>query len=118
MKIERGILGINSSNELTVSSPKHNYKISKESLLERSFKSDEKVLGIVKDGVFNILEELELGNGKKLFGYIVKNDLGTATLKVQTIEGFHQQTFDPFNSEYNLGAEVVIKKVELLSSDK
>lgn len=110
IKIERGILGINSSNELIVRSPMHVYKINSESLLEREFKSNEKVIGVVIDNKYSICEEWELNDGEKAFGYIVKNDLGKSTLQVQTIIGFNVANFDPFNAKYNLGEEVVVKK--------
>lgn len=113
MKIERGILSVNTSNEIIVRSPLNVYKISMESLLEREFKSNEKLLGVVINGEFHRCEEFHLNNGKHIFGYIKKNDLGNSVITFQIIDGFNKQTFNPYNSVYSRGKEIRIFKNEI-----
>ena len=113
MKIERGILTVNSNNEIIVRSPLHSYKISMESLLERDFRSNENILGVAINGVFYRCEEFELTNGKKVFGYIKKNNLGNSVITFQIIEGFNRQTYNPYNSLYQNGNEIRIFKNEI-----
>jgi hypothetical protein len=113
MKIERGIICINTSNEIIVRSPLNVYKISMESLLEREFKSNENILGVAINGVFYRCEEFELNNGKKVFGYIAKNNLSNSVITFQVIEGFNRQTYNPYHSVYSLGKEIRIFKNEI-----
>jgi hypothetical protein len=113
MKIERGILSVNTSNEIIVSSPLNIYKLSMESLLEREFRSNEKLLGVIVNNIFCKCEDFELKNKERIFGYIKKNDLDNSTITIQTIEDFNRKIFDPFNSNYILGKEININKNEL-----
>lgn len=108
-KIERGILSVNNSNEIIVISPMSIYKISTESLLERNFKSNEKLIGVIINNIFHRCEYFKLDNQKEIFGYISKNDLVNSALHIQPIGGFDE----PFNpsSEYYLGKEIVIQKM-------
>lgn len=110
MKIERGILCVNTSNEIVVRSPLKIHRISMESLLERYFKSNENMLGVLINEIFYRCEEFEFLNGERVFGYITKNDLANSKLTIQLIENFNQRTFDPFNPDYMLGKEIIVNK--------
>jgi hypothetical protein len=107
-KIERGILNVNNCNEIIVRCPLNIYKISEESLLERDFKSNENLIGVIINNVFHKCDYFEINNKKEVFGYVAKNDLVNSALYIQPISGFNQ----PFNpsSEYYLGKEIVIQK--------
>lgn len=113
MKIEQGILSVNTSNEIVAYCPLNIYKLSMESLVEREFKSNEKLFGIVIGVIFHRCEDFNLISGQNIFGYIKKNDLGNSTITIQTIEGFNKKIFDPFNSNYLLGKEIKINKNEI-----
>jgi hypothetical protein len=112
-KIERGILSVNSSNEIIVSCPMSIYKISKESLLERDFKANEKLFGVILNNVFHKCDYFKLKNQIEVYGYIMKNDLANSTLHIQTIDGFHERAFDQYNSDYLLGKEIIVSKNEI-----
>jgi hypothetical protein len=114
MKIERGIFGVNTSNELIVICALGIYKMSSEYLLEHDFKSNDKLLGVIIDKVFHPCEEIKLNNGKKIFGFIRKNNLSLSIITYQIIENFDKQSFNPYHSKYNLGKEVRVFKNEIM----
>ena len=51
---------------------------------------------------------------KKLFGYIIDNGFGKEEMKVQTIDGFDRNKFNPHSSDYSLGKEMKFKRNEIL----
>lgn len=115
IEVLRGIIGINTSNQITVRSPLGIYQIHKDSLLERGFKSDEQVYGVLRNDNFCILEEIELKSGRVLFGYIAANNLGDNTISFREINGFDKGVFNPYNCEYDFGDLLILEKPEIIN---
>ena len=111
--ILKGIIGINSGNQLIVRCPLAIYPIHKDSLLERDFHSDEQVFGVIRNDNFCILEEIKLKNGSVLFGYIASNNLANNTINFRIIKGFDEALFNPYNSEYDFGELLILSKNEI-----
>jgi hypothetical protein len=109
IKIERGILQI-SDDKIFVYSPEYHYPVNINSLFEREYKNDETLLGVVVNDKFNICNQFNLNTGKNYFGFIVNNGFESTAVRVKLITGFNQHTFDPYNSGYSLGKEIVLQK--------
>lgn len=79
----------------------------------RSYHVDEKLLGFLSNHKFNICQEFKLSDGRSLFGYISKQDFDSSVIRVRLIEGFDQNTFDPYNSTYHLAEEIILNPLEV-----
>jgi hypothetical protein len=113
VKIERGIINID-DNEIWVRGVGFIATLNPQSMFERSYRNSEKVLGVIRDNRFDLCHQFELTDGQKVFGHIVNNGFGSTAISVRLINAFNMQKFDPFNAEYVLGAEMVLKKAEII----
>lgn len=113
MKIERGIISAEIENEdVYVKGIGTLYKLNVVSLFERDYKNGESVIGVVIDKEYTLCHNFELKTGEKLFGYIISNGFASTAIRIQIIENFNREKYDPYdqNKDYTLGEELVLKK--------
>ncbi len=115
VKIERGIICSTEPNkEIAVKGAGFLARLNTKSLYERTYNVDEKVLGFVIDNSFNVCHLFQLKNGEEFMGYIVNNGFGSTAIRVRLIPSFSIVKYDPYNCEYELGEERVIKKDDVV----
>ena len=113
MKIERGIVVVGTDNKIMVKSVGAIYYLPQ--LIEPiEFNLNDKVLGVVTDNKFHIIFNFKLSVGTNYLGYYSKKWIED-NFKVQTIRGLNPSTFDPYNSEYELGEELELNRNQVLS---
>ena len=113
MKIERGIISAEIENEdVYVKGIGTLYKLNVVSLFERDYKNGESVIGVVIDKEYTLCHNFELKTGEKPFGYIISNGFASTAIRIQIIENFNREKYDPYdqNKDYTLGEELVLKK--------
>ncbi len=113
MKLERGIIVVGNDNKIMVKCAGAIYDLPP--LIEPiELNLNDKVVGVIVDGVFNIIFNFKLGVGTTHFGYYTKKWIEDS-FELQTIKGFNPITFDPYNSEYELGEELELNRNQVLS---
>jgi len=107
MKIERGIIILDEQG-IVVRSPGHIYHLNNETFFRQSLNDNDKVLGVIVNNKFSVCREFIATSGHFVFGYI-STQPNLNQLKVQTIDDFDPNKFNPFEAEYSFGEEVNIE---------
>lgn len=109
IKILRGIICHDINNQFKVYSPGHIHYLNHKRYHEESLKEGQKVLGVIIHNQFNICREFISNAGEFVFGYVIRKDDPGKQLLIQTIPGFEPNTFNPYETDYNIGEEAIVE---------
>lgn len=102
MNIIRGIIVVTENGRMLVDSPGHLYNLNTNEPYTQRLKKDDRLLGVILNDIFNICYEFNSNSENKIFGYIVESS-NEKIIKIQQIDAFNKETFNPFDPSYNLG---------------
>lgn len=105
MEIKRGIIELDNSNTLKVSSIGAIYNLPKFTVPVTNYKINEKVNGIVTDDVFNVIFQFKMKDGLINYGYYTSTNIDNK-IKIQKILNYNPSAFDAFKSNYELDEEM------------
>ena len=108
MEITRGIIELDNSNTLKVTSIGASYSLPKFTVPVSNYKINEKVNGIVIDDVFNVIFQFKMNDGLIYYGYYTSTNIDNV-FKIQKILNYHPSSFDAFKSNYELGDELELE---------